>query len=179
MFLTRSPLDLPVDCSTLDLVRLACVRHAASVRPEPGSNSPSRTRPPFPRRTRRCGAGPRRNCVQCAEIGVLPGCPSRAPLILPTGSASDRISISIDGRTYDVLRRRATVPHWRSVFSSVFKEHSYGHSSPRHGRCAMMPHLNGCRPLWGRTEQSSGPAWAAATPRPGGAHPDRGRRDRP
>ena len=27
------------------LVRLACVRHAASVRPEPGSNSPSRLRP--------------------------------------------------------------------------------------------------------------------------------------
>ena len=26
----------------MDLVRLACVRHAASVRPEPGSNSPSR-----------------------------------------------------------------------------------------------------------------------------------------
>src|SRR3546814_9241034 len=28
----------------MDLVRLACVRHAASVRPEPGSNSPSRSR---------------------------------------------------------------------------------------------------------------------------------------
>jgi hypothetical protein len=29
----------------MDLVRLACVRHAASVRPEPGSNSPSRSCP--------------------------------------------------------------------------------------------------------------------------------------
>src|SRR5262245_15342225 len=28
----------------MDPVRLACVRHAASVRPEPGSNSPSRSR---------------------------------------------------------------------------------------------------------------------------------------
>ena len=28
----------------MDLVRLACVKHAASVRPEPGSNSPSKTR---------------------------------------------------------------------------------------------------------------------------------------
>ena len=28
----------------MDLVRLACVKHAASVRPEPGSNSPTRTR---------------------------------------------------------------------------------------------------------------------------------------
>jgi hypothetical protein len=27
----------------MDSVRLACVKHAASVRPEPGSNSPSRT----------------------------------------------------------------------------------------------------------------------------------------
>ena len=27
----------------MDLVRLACIRHAASVRPEPGSNSPSRS----------------------------------------------------------------------------------------------------------------------------------------
>ena len=42
VFLTRSPLDLHVYCYTLDLVRLACVKHAASVRPEPGSNSPSR-----------------------------------------------------------------------------------------------------------------------------------------
>jgi hypothetical protein len=30
----------------LDSVRLACVRHAASVRPEPGSNSPSRSQHP-------------------------------------------------------------------------------------------------------------------------------------
>ena len=29
----------------MDLVRLACVKHAASVRPEPGSNSPSRSAP--------------------------------------------------------------------------------------------------------------------------------------
>ena len=31
----------------MDLVRLACVKHAASVRPEPGSNSPSRPSPPL------------------------------------------------------------------------------------------------------------------------------------
>ncbi len=30
-------------CYKMDLVRLACVKPAASVRPEPGSNSPSRT----------------------------------------------------------------------------------------------------------------------------------------
>ena len=41
--LTRSPLTLPVYCYTMESVRLACVKHAASVRPEPGSNSPSRS----------------------------------------------------------------------------------------------------------------------------------------
>ena len=35
MLLTRSPLDI-----RRYLVRLACIRHAASVHPEPGSNSP-------------------------------------------------------------------------------------------------------------------------------------------
>ncbi len=35
MLLTRSPLNLQVSS-----VRLACIRHAASVHPEPGSNSP-------------------------------------------------------------------------------------------------------------------------------------------
>ena len=40
VLLTRSPLGLPQCCHCMDLVRLACVRHAASVRPEPGSNSP-------------------------------------------------------------------------------------------------------------------------------------------
>ena len=43
VLLTRSPLGLPECCHSMDLVRLACVRHAASVRPEPGSNSPSRS----------------------------------------------------------------------------------------------------------------------------------------
>src|SRR5438477_11988417 len=44
VLLTRSPLGLPRGYPRLDLVRLACVKHAASVRPEPGSNSPSRSR---------------------------------------------------------------------------------------------------------------------------------------
>ena len=42
VLLTRSPLGLPEYCYSMDPVRLACVKHAASVRPEPGSNSPSR-----------------------------------------------------------------------------------------------------------------------------------------
>src|SRR2546422_1695901 len=44
VLLTRSPLGLPRCCHRLDLARLACVKHAASVRPESGSNSPSRSR---------------------------------------------------------------------------------------------------------------------------------------
>ena len=42
MLLTRSPLALHQYCYRMERVRLACIRHAASVRPEPGSNSPSR-----------------------------------------------------------------------------------------------------------------------------------------
>ena len=40
VLLTRSPLNPP---RKMDPVRLACVKHAASVRPEPGSNSPNKT----------------------------------------------------------------------------------------------------------------------------------------
>ena len=39
--LTRSPLSPPVQAPE-DPVRLACVKHAASVRPEPESNSPQK-----------------------------------------------------------------------------------------------------------------------------------------
>ena len=42
MLLTRSPLSFRA--SSLHFARLACVRHAASVRPEPGSNSPIKVR---------------------------------------------------------------------------------------------------------------------------------------
>ena len=51
MLLTRSPLGLPQCCHWLDLARLACVKHAASVRPEPGSNSPLKSQT----RSRRTG----------------------------------------------------------------------------------------------------------------------------
>jgi hypothetical protein len=41
VLLTRSPLGTTRCCHLMGLARLACVKHAASVRPEPGSNSPS------------------------------------------------------------------------------------------------------------------------------------------
>ena len=42
VLLTRSPLESPQRALS---VRLACVKHAASVRPEPGSNSPTKNDP--------------------------------------------------------------------------------------------------------------------------------------
>src|ERR671917_2657157 len=53
VLLTRSPLVYPRRGLT---ARLACVKHAASVRPEPGSNSPTKTGPTMLPRT-----GPRHN----------------------------------------------------------------------------------------------------------------------
>ena len=46
VLLTRSPLVYSRRSLT---ARLACVKHAASVRPEPGSNSPLKTSPTHPR----------------------------------------------------------------------------------------------------------------------------------
>ena len=42
VLLTRSPLGTPLPCGKEALARLACIRRAASVNPEPGSNSPSK-----------------------------------------------------------------------------------------------------------------------------------------
>jgi hypothetical protein len=42
VLLTRSPLALHRCCHRMVPARLACIKHAASVRPEPGSNSPSK-----------------------------------------------------------------------------------------------------------------------------------------
>ena len=47
MLLTRSPLTTPQQAEKQS-VRLACVKHAASVRPEPGSNSPNKKHPEKP-----------------------------------------------------------------------------------------------------------------------------------
>ena len=43
VLLTRSPLALHRCCHRMVPARLACIKHAASVRPEPGSNSPSKS----------------------------------------------------------------------------------------------------------------------------------------
>ena len=45
VLLTRSPLTFSESKLPEGFARLACVKHAASVRPEPGSNSPIRIEP--------------------------------------------------------------------------------------------------------------------------------------
>ena len=54
VLLTRSPLEHPHHKSNAGLsVRLACVKHAASVRPEPGSNSPKKQTKNYRQKTKK------------------------------------------------------------------------------------------------------------------------------
>jgi hypothetical protein len=55
VLLTRSPLEHPRRGLS---VRLACVKHAASVRPEPGSNSPTKTTSPTSQHTQKARRQP-------------------------------------------------------------------------------------------------------------------------
>ena len=52
VLLTRSPLEHPHQGEGLS-VRLACVKHAASVRPEPGSNSPKKQTKNYRQKTKK------------------------------------------------------------------------------------------------------------------------------
>jgi hypothetical protein len=56
VLLTRSPLGATRCCHQVVLARLACIKHAASVHPEPGSNSPSEivNSQPSPKAPRGC-----------------------------------------------------------------------------------------------------------------------------
>ena len=126
VLLTRSPLHLPQSCDWLGAVRLACVKHAASVRPEPGSNSPSRSCPGFP------------GAIMCEESA--PGIPD------PEGQLAR-------GRTLTVVRSSASCidrcalrslgvrPHSLLAFLySVFKVHPRRwHASPKSRWCGP-PH---------------------------------------
>ena len=54
VLLTRSPLEHPHQTNGGGLsVRLACVKHAASVRPEPGSNSPKKQTKNYRQKTKK------------------------------------------------------------------------------------------------------------------------------
>src|SRR5687767_14492612 len=102
----------------MDLVRLACVRHAASVRPEPGSNSPSRSR------ARHRGGGP----FDRLEEPAIPG-PGEGSRSLPTGTRTANVEVvrikcihSLNGHI-DAPKGAGAVARTRFfVLSSVFKE---------------------------------------------------------
>ena len=110
MLRTRSPLS---PGQALVLARLACIRRAASVRPEPGSNSPSRSRVP-PRPTRR----------GCPSIGELPSTvtePSRQLCAAADLSGRDDTELTCGLRSTD--RDRTSAPSLAFGFHcSVFKK---------------------------------------------------------
>src|SRR5215213_5576307 len=70
VLLTRSPLVYPRRGLT---ARLACVKHAASVRPEPGSNSPLKSVDAGPRTAHRLvGVSRQELAPRTAIAGVVP-----------------------------------------------------------------------------------------------------------
>ena len=156
MLLTRSPLGLPQCCHCMDLVRLACVRHAASVRPEPGSNSPSRSR------ARHRGGGP----FDRLEEPAIPG-PDEGSRSFPTGTRT----ANVDSCPYKVhsfferLQRRpegcrCSRPH--SLFRPLF---CFQGASTTRGRCAAGSRIRsgagGARwPFRWRSGTSRGPRGA-------------------
>ena len=138
---TRSPLGLPECCHSMDLVRLACFKHAASVRPEPGSNSPSRSS----------------STRGCPEISVEPGsglvavpCLASNCWTLLSFKMMRKLLLNIDTR-----RRsdRCGCPH--SLLNlPLFRfqgAHCSWHTSPGGDvRAGVTPRRSGCvRFLWG------------------------------
>jgi hypothetical protein len=84
VLLTRSPLVYPRRGLT---ARLACVKHAASVRPEPGSNSPLKSCGCSPRREPRFGVS-RQELASRRDAGLTKGTVDRKgtnPSLLSTG----------------------------------------------------------------------------------------------
>ena len=109
MLLTRSPLGLHRCCHRMDLVRLACVKHAASVRPEPGSNSPSRSQ--RLRRAAEIGESAPRERVPEGPTGTQHGrCPYLSALTLLLCSHT----------------RRRDCPHWFLAISVPFSRSARG-----------------------------------------------------
>jgi hypothetical protein len=87
----------PPGASSGLLARLACVKRAASVRPEPGSNSPSRSRP--------TGHGARRPSIREATARALD----------PAGSGIDWI----ERAQPRPIKARRDRPHW--LLASLFR----------------------------------------------------------
>src|SRR3546814_4556307 len=90
VLLTRSPLVYPRKGLT---ARLACVKHAASVRPEPGSNSPLKNPNPSKKQT------PTKNCQNHC---LLPKEPSNQPNSTKPSRKPDGYN-NINSSTFDTL----------------------------------------------------------------------------
>ena len=94
----------------MDLVRLACVKHAASVHPEPGSNSPTKTWPTVGSATssQRVHRPSREgSCGRCAFADLAEPAPYKGggrpvSVLLPAGCADSEI----DRQFCKVTRRR-------------------------------------------------------------------------
>ena len=128
VLLTRSPLELHQCCHRMVPARLACVRHAASVRPEPGSNSPSRSWPPNPDLPPGSGGCDRRAGTGGAHL-------LERPDMAPEGAwncmVNDHDSYSLPAVPNDIDRDRAARwavaegsrggdrPHW--LFRPLFR----------------------------------------------------------
>jgi hypothetical protein len=78
-FATRSS-----GASSMDLVRLACIKHAASVHPEPGSNSPTKTCLALVTRRSERSNQKRGVSESCTSSGICP--PYSVRLYKPTSS---------------------------------------------------------------------------------------------
>jgi hypothetical protein len=109
VLLTRSPLGLLRCCHRMDLVRLACIKHAASVRPEPGSNSPSRLlrRPEGRRKESESRPGRTHRRRPTTDRGRDPKGRSVRPAI----------ALLLDARPRAVARSR---PHWLLALALPF-----------------------------------------------------------
>ena len=160
MFLTRPPREPPES----DPVRLACIRHAASVDPEPGSNSPPAIA--VPDDPTPLSPGARSMCALLAttparRIQQIPAASRPGTHSPPTSHA--RPAISTDSTTQDTTSTHPRFPQTKapSRFSVFAPSSAHPASLPANHQCA---HLLTCPPcLHGTT-----------SPRPssGRDHPD-------
>src|SRR4029079_16283539 len=87
VLLTRSPLVYPRKGLT---VRLACVKHAASVRPEPGSNSPTKT---LTKQKNTTGTKPEKNKLDTLLSSQKTPAHHHQPQAVSSGAVRDRCPV--------------------------------------------------------------------------------------
>ena len=110
MLLTRSPLS-PKTQAPLDPVRLACVKHAASVHPEPGSNSPTKTK----------NIGSSQKTIQQKQT------PTIKKQNVPKSSASKKQKTEKTKTPTKTSRHPSSIPHKQNK-----KTHYREHKQPNH-----------------------------------------------